>query len=128
MKIEFPYVQKEKSAYPMVDITLSKGHKIITVKALVDSGASFSVFRPEIARYLGIAIEKGKSLYLEGLGGRIFGYLHNISVQAGKKRFKCKIVFSNELTISFNLLGRDNFFKYFLVMFDERRKKTILGL
>jgi len=31
-------------------------------------------------------------------------------------------VFSQELTVSFNLLGRDNFFQQFLVTFDERRR------
>lgn len=55
-----------------------------------------------------------------GIGGRILGYRHHISARVGEKRFALTVIFSRELTVSFNLLGRDNFFRQFLVTFDER--------
>ena len=50
MKIEFPYLEKNGQYFPIVEVTLRKDKKLIKIKALVDSGASFSVFRPEIAK------------------------------------------------------------------------------
>lgn len=126
MRIRFPYTAKADRQYPLVDIALSRSRQSLVVKALVDSGASFSVFRPEIAEFLGVSIENGKAFYLEGIGGRILGYLHVLNARVGSRSFRCKIVFSREFTVSFNLLGRDNFFENFLITFDEQKKKVIL--
>lgn len=126
MRRDYPYFKRGSQYFPVIDLKLKSRKSAITIKALVDSGASYSVFRPEIADYLGINIEKGKSLYLEGIGGRILGYMHNISVFIGDKLYKCKIVFSREFTVSFNILGRDNFFMPFLITFCERAKKVII--
>ncbi len=41
-------------------------------------------------------------------------------VQVGEVKFPLTVIFSRELSVSFNLLGRDNFFEQFLVIFDER--------
>ncbi len=126
MKLEFSYIQKGRQYFPLVDLKLKSHKSEIMVKALVDSGASYSVFRAEIADYLGLNIEKARPIYLEGIGGRILGYLHNISGQIGNKSYRLKIIFSKELTVSFNILGRDNFFYPFLVTFCEKDKKIIL--
>lgn len=126
MKFVFPYGEKEGRQYPLVDITLSHQKNSLTVRALVDSGATFSVFRPEIADFLKIKIEKGQQMYLEGVGGRILGYLHTVKVAVGGKSFPCKFVFSREFTVSLNILGRDNFFSEFLITFDEENGYTIL--
>ncbi len=98
----------------------------LNVKALIDSGASFSVFRPEIAQDLGIVLEKGKLIYLTGIGGRILGYLHELPVVLQNKTFRCKIIFSPEFNVSFNLLGRDNFFLPFIISFLEKNKKIVI--
>jgi hypothetical protein len=128
MKIEFPYLEKDGQYFPIVEATLRKGKKLIRIKALVDSGASFSVFRPEIAQELGIDLEKGKKIYLVGIGGRILGYLHKVSLSLGNKNFLCKIVFSPEFNVSFNLLGRDNFFLPFIISFMEKKRKIIIEM
>ncbi len=127
MKLVFPHVQKTINFYPAIDIRLFGPKDFITIKALIDSGASFSVFRPEIAEQIGIEIERGKRLYLEGIGGRILGYIHKVPVRVGNKKFECRIVFSREFTVSFNLLGRDNFFSKFLITFDEKNKEVVLN-
>ena len=122
MKRGFSYIQKGQQSFPVINIKCMNNRNALVVKALVDSGASFSVFRPEIAEHLGIKLEQGKQIYLEGIGGRILGYLHRIKVEVAGKSFLCKIVFSRELTISFNLLGRNNFFIPFLITFNEKAK------
>lgn len=126
MKLEFSYLRKGEQSFPVIDLKAQYERKGITIKALVDSGASYSVFRIEIANYLGIKIEKGKALYLEGIGGRILGYLHTICIIIGNKRYWCKVVFSQEFTVSFNILGRDNFFAPFLITFYEKNKKVLI--
>lgn len=126
MKLEFPYLKKGRQYFPVIDIGIKVRSTRIIIKALVDSGASYSVFRYEVADYLGVKIEKGKPMYLEGIGGRILGYLHNVSVFVGKRFYKCKIIFSRELTVSFNILGRDNFFLPFLITFCEKAKKVLV--
>ena len=118
--LTFPYLRKGGQHFPMVDIALSARGRSLTTKALVDSGASFSVFRAEIIEYLGIPLARGEQLYLEGIGGRILGYRHRVPARVGATQFPCTIVFSQELTVSFNPLGRDNFFQQFLVTFDEQ--------
>lgn len=127
MELKFSYRKQRGVYYPIIEIKAKTFKNEIGVKALVDSGASFSVFRPEIANYLGIKIEQGKPIYLTGIGGRILGYLHEIDVSVNREDFfKCKIVFSKEYTVSLNILGRDNFFLPFLITFAERKKQVIL--
>lgn len=118
--LTFPYLWKGRQSYPVVDITLSVSTRPLTIKALVDSGATFSVFRAEVLEYLGIPLTRGERIYLEGIGGRILGYRHRIRTRVGAFQFRLTGIFSQELTVSFNLLGRDNFFREFLVTFNER--------
>ena len=120
--LTFPYLRRGQQYFPVVDVALLVPKRPLVVKALVDSGASFSVFRAEVLDYLGIPLAQGKPLYLEGIGGRILGYRHRVPARVGATTFSLTVVFSQELTVSFNLLGRDNFFQRFLVTFDERRR------
>ena len=124
--LTFPYLQKGRQSFPVVDVTLRSSTRPLIIKALVDSGATFSVFRAEVLEYLGIPLARGQSISLEGIGGRILGYRHRIPAQVGTVRFQLTIIFSQELAVSFNLLGRDNFFQQFLVTFDERGRTVQL--
>lgn len=124
--VSFPYLLKGQQAFPVADITLTSAHQSLTVKAMVDSGTSFSVFRADVLEYLRVPLLRGEATYLEGIGGRILGYRHRVLACVGATRFPLAVVFSQELTVSFNLLGRDNFFQQFLVTFDERRRTVRL--
>lgn len=125
--LTFPYLRKGRQFFPIVDVTLAVPARSLTVKALVDSGATFSVFRAEILDYLGIPLRRGIPIYLEGIGGRILGYRHTIPASVGTRRFPLKVVFSQELTVSFNLLGRNNFFQVFLIAFHEPKREVRLS-
>lgn len=124
--MEYSYLKKGSQFYPIIDVKLKNNKSEIILKALVDSGASFSIFRAEVAEYLGVSIENGKKIYLEGIGGRILGYLHSLVLIIEGKRYKSKIIFSRELTVSFNILGRNNFFIPFQIIFREKDKKIII--
>jgi len=126
MKREFPYLKKGEQYYPLIDIELTGPKTSLLVSALVDSGATFSIFRPEIADYLGVPISEGQSLYFRGIKGEILGYLHQIPVRVNQERFNCYIAFSPDLEVSFNILGRNNFFLPFLITFNEKKQKVLI--
>lgn len=116
----FPYhADSSGIKYPVIPITLQYKGRKKDFLALIDSGASTCVFRKEVAESLNIMIEKGKLTYLGGVGGHIKGYIHEIQVEVAGKQFLSPIVFSHEYFVSFNLLGRDSFFKNFTITFQE---------
>lgn len=126
MRRTFSYLKKDGQYFPVIKVKLKGPKEKLIAEALIDSGASFSVFRSEVADYLGISLEKGKPVYLTGIGGRILGYLHRIKVGVGNENFVCKIIFSKEYTVSLNILGRDNFFVPFLITFNEKFRKILI--
>ena len=126
MRREFPYLKKGHQSYPLIDVELNGPKGSLPVYGLVDSGATFSIFRKEIADYLGIPIKNGRSLYFQGIKGRISGYLHRVPIKINQEKFDCNIAFSPELEVSFNILGRNNFFLPFLITFNEKAQKVII--
>lgn len=125
--IKFKYAARRDREFPLIPITLIKENVEIDTDALIDSRANISVFREEIAECLEIVIEDGEEILLQGLGGRIVGYIHELKVRVDDEEFPCKVVFSKELTVGLNILGREGFFEYFQVTFNERDKEVILG-
>ena len=126
MRREFSYFKRGSQYYPLIDIELIGPKGSLVVKALIDSGASCSLFQPEIADYLGIPVDGGQRVYFQGIKGEIFGYLHRVSVRLNHKKFNCYIAFSNQLEVSFNILGRNNFFLPFLITFNEKYQKILI--
>ena len=109
--ITFPYHKtSDGRLFPIIPLKFYSKNRITHTSALIDSGASISIFRSEIAEELGINIEKGKKFYLHGVGGRVKGYIHKLKIEADGKKFICPIVFSHEYLISLNLIGREAFF------------------
>lgn len=123
----FDYSQKGDRWYPTVDIELKGPRRTRTFRALVDSGASVSIFRSEIAEFLGVELEKGEPMYFQGVGGKILAYVHQLPVSVAGHKFQCKIAFSREFTVSLNILGRDNFFKEFIVCLNESEQQVRLN-
>ena len=126
MKKEFSYLKKGDYTYPLIDVEMTGPKGSLMVKALVDSGSIFSIFRSEIAGYLGVSVNNGHSLYFQGIKGRILGYLHEVPVRVNGERFNCYVAFSAELAVSFNILGRNNFFLPFLITFNEKLQKVVI--
>lgn len=124
----FPYQLFNGFYYPIVTVFVSPniGLPKSKVLALVDSGASMSVFQPDMAKDLGIRIETGKPTELQGVGGKITGHIHNLTLQCAHKTIECPVVFSRQYKVSFNLLGRSGFFDSFLITFDEPKKQISL--
>lgn len=123
----FPYrTDPSGNTFPIISVALESGRIKKEFLALVDSGASTSIFRGEVADVLGIRIESGKVVYLNGVGGKIKGYLHKLMLEIAGKSFWCIVVFSRDYLVSFNLLGRENFFKKFIITFEEKYNRLVL--
>ena len=120
--MRFPYLYRGRRPFPIVPITLSYQGRSLRTEGLLDSGANVSLFPAEIAEYLRVPLEKGRSISLSGIGGRILGYRHEIDLAVNATHFKAAVVFSAEFVSSFNILGRDSFFEQFQITFNERLK------
>jgi len=92
---------------------------------LVDSGASLSIFRAEVADLVGIDIESGRRTLLTGVGGRIVGYVHELELIVAGVAFPWQVAFSRELQVSLSLLGRQDCFQHFFITFDEMAREVI---
>jgi hypothetical protein len=123
----FYYKNLQGQYFPVVPLAVSNEKlQKLDITALIDSGATISVFNVDLAEQLNLKIERGKEIYLGGVGGRIKGHIHELRVEVSGKVFKLPVVFSREYRVSFNLLGRDAFFPNFKITFDEKAKTVEL--
>lgn len=111
-------------SFPIIDFFVDYKQKTAKIFALVDSGASVSIFKEEVAQQLGLKIETGKEIYLGGVGGRIKGYIHQMKLKIANKIVNALVVFSYEYKVSFSLLGRSGIFPHFKILFDEKNLMT----
>ncbi|MHC1611260.1 MAG: hypothetical protein ACXQTW_06665 [Candidatus Methanospirareceae archaeon] len=123
LPLTFDYEEIAGKFYPVIPIELKAEEKRILTRAFVDSGASFSIFNAEIADYLGLDYRKGKKIYPAGVGGHICAYINEIFIYIHDIEIRCKVLFSDEFAVKFNLLGRAGIFDRFKVCFDDSEKK-----
>ena len=124
MPFYFDYEEIAGKFYPVIPIELKAKEKRFFTRAYVDSGASFSIFNAEIADYLNLDYRKGNKIYPAGVGGR--AYINEIFISIHDVEIRCKVLFSDEYTVKFNLLGRAGIFNRFRVCFDDLEKKRYL--
>src|SRR3989338_5209428 len=119
--ISYPY-KKDASGnlFPIILFQAEYKKSISKTSALIDSGATISIFREDVAKQLGLNITKGDPTLLGGVGGRIKGYVHNLKLKIAGKNLFVPVVFSYEYSVSFNLLGRSGLFENFQITFDEK--------
>lgn len=121
-----PYILRHGQLYPVIPLTAAWAGRAIDTYTLVDSGASVSLFRSEMAEALGLDLDRGEAVELGGVGGSIPGFQHVVTVRMDTVAFDCHIVFSRHYTGSFNIIGRQDFFRRFLITFDEAKGEVIL--
>ena len=122
MKFEYRY---EKEAYlPIVEVILKFKNERIRTDALIDSGAAMCLFKGEIGRALGINIDGGEKKIFQGVSAKLIGYIHEVEITIADKTFKTKMAFSDDLSTSFNLLGRLGIFDKFSITFKEKENEV----
>src|SRR4051794_34689176 len=103
-RYEFPYVKFHGRFYPLIPITLSRGSYAVRTFALLDSGASVSVFRPEIARALRLPLKKKASARLGTANGGLDIRLASVHLTVEATRFLANVGFSTSYATTFNII------------------------
>ncbi len=122
----FHYVRFHGKHYPLIPVTLRNGKYRVKTFALIDSGASISVFRPEISKALHLPTKTKANVHLGTANGGVDIVVSKVEIQVERTRFKTKIGFSTNFATSFNILGREGFFHKFSVCFNEIMKTVIM--
>ena len=101
--MDFPYQLRGDQRFPIIPLVLVAGERKLRVDALIDSGASLSVFQGSIADYLGLTLTAGERRIFQGVGGRAVGYVHVVRLIVDGYALRCRVAFSNQLAVSINL-------------------------
>ncbi|MCG3204509.1 MAG: hypothetical protein KCHDKBKB_01224 [Elusimicrobia bacterium] len=112
--------------YPLIPVTLKHASHVVNTFALIDSGASISVFRPEIAAALHLPKAGREKFSLNTADGQVGIGVVKIGVEIEETKFAANIGFSDTEATSFNILGRESFFHRFSICFNEIMKTVIL--
>ncbi|MCD6301699.1 MAG: retropepsin-like domain-containing protein [Staphylothermus sp.] len=123
----FPYVSYRGKFYPIIPVIIEDREKAI-VHALVDSGATISLFHISIAEDIGIDLGDAEEVYLAGIGGYVKAYIKKqvkISVEELGSTM-IPIAFTEYITSDTAILGRQGFFEAFEITFREWERKLIM--
>jgi len=124
LSAQYPYVRIRRQYYPLIPLTLQFNGKSVNTFGLVDSGASISLFRPEIAKTLGITLKGRWGHNLRMAKGSLYAFICEITVKVAGVSFPTFIGFSRSKSASFNIIGRKDFFNRFGVYFDESKRRV----
>ena len=86
--------------------------------AIIDTGATYSLFNGIRARAIGLELSEGRSEYLTGLSGQLPARIHRVTLELLGHRFVCEVAFS-EQAIRRELLGRNDLFEHIRLGFLE---------
>lgn len=123
---EFPYVAFHGKSYPLIPLRLTRGGRSVNTFGLLDSGASISVFRPEIARALRIKHSRKGAITLGTANGGVDIAVAEVEFKVAKTRFRAKIGFSDRHAVNFNIIGREGFFPRFSICFNEIMRTVVM--
>ena len=123
----FPYVLYRGKFYPVIPVVI-EGKNRAVVHALVDSGATISLFHMSIADDIGIDLRDAEQVYLAGIGGYVKAYIKKqvrISIEE-LGSIVIPIAFTEYITSDIAILGRQGFFETFEITFREWERKLII--
>lgn len=90
-----------------IEVILKLGAESVSVEAKVDPGADVCVFRREHGEMLGLKIESGHRIVLDGLAGSLVAYGHSVTLHTLGLEFDSVIYFAEQYYLRRNLLGRE---------------------
>ena len=123
----FPYVLYRGKFYPIIPVVIEGREKAI-VHALVDSGATISLFHISIAEDIGMDLKDAEQVYLAGIGGYVKAYIKKqvkVSVEELGSTM-IPIAFTEYIASDVAILGRQGFFETFEITFREWERKMIV--
>lgn len=112
----------------MIPLTLQFNGRSVKTFGLLDSGATVSLFRPEIGRALKIPFNNQYGQVLKLAKGKLNAMICEVGLRVGDVHFPAFIGFSRRHAASFNIIGRRGFFDHFGVYFNESKRRIGLAV
>jgi len=126
----FPYgiTLRENGAIDTVPVAevgfKDKKGEWLSLFLIIDSGATISALPKSDALVFGINVSKGKQMMISGIGGeQLMGWQHQIAIRIGNEILKLPFVFLDN-KMAPRVLGRASIFKNFLLVFEEKERRT----
>lgn len=123
--MKFPYRKYEIFYKPVVPVIFKIKGKSFPYQALIDTGSDISIVHTEIARQLGLELEKGQKYHFGGIGGEGEGFIHQIDMEIGGTTFRnIPVVFSDSIAaFGFGILGHEGLFDQIKLVFELSKKQ-----
>jgi hypothetical protein len=90
----------------IIPIILRLGNRAAKADAYLDTGATFCVFKREIAALLGLEVETGEPLRLSTVTGSFDAYGHLLTLETLGYSFDVTVYFAAHESFTRNVLGR----------------------
>jgi hypothetical protein len=121
----FPYLSVRRRntirSLPIIPVQLCGPIQNVSVLALLDSGAEYSVFNRKLLDMLGLTIDNATLVEIIGVGGSASqGVLLDVEHRLGRHRWRGPAVFSDTVD-SPMILGQAGFFEFFNITFKRRQ-------
>lgn len=121
--VRFLYKQVRGIAQPVIPIGIKFPNRWLPLEVYVDSGAEYTVIEAGIAQSIGFDYRQGNRVYLQvGSGSLISVYLNYLEVQLGSVQLTCRVGFSEQLKVNYNVLGKADIFDYFKICFSQNQR------
>ncbi|NOY14841.1 MAG: hypothetical protein GXP43_01335 [bacterium] len=123
---KYPYRLWSGSYLPMIPVSFSRhpNKDFINTFCLIDSGAFTTALSSQFANALNINIKKGTPRSIATAGGDSIAYEHKLYLKIKNHTITLKALFSDKLNI--NIIGRQDFFDHFLIIFRQSKKQLWL--
>lgn len=115
--MKFPYLAYRGFLRPIIPVTICYNDQKLSTVALVDSGADISLFDVSLAQALEINFSNVAPKMIGGLGGLIEAFPATVQLRLQRHQLELSCLFAANVRL--NLLGRQDFFRYFRVCFSE---------
>lgn len=117
---QFDYVRFKKGCAPIIPIEVRGKRHWHKLWCYLDSGAYYSVLRPEEAKHLRVEELTPKQVLIYTSGGRVHKMnVYRLAARIGPWQGVVKFAVPQGFDIDFNLLGRKNVFNEFAITFDD---------
>ncbi len=113
---------------PLITINIIRHNMKLPINttAMLDSGATYSVFKTWIAKKMGVDYRVCPQERIQlGNGQILLIYLKKMPIMIGETDIDVTIGFSDQLGYKYNILGRQDIFNQFKICFDERNSQII---
>lgn len=108
-------------------VKLSVGNQSRTIRAKIDTGSTYCVFRREIGEELGLVIESGSLETISTVTGSFYAYGHNLTMEVFDLEFDVVVYFATHDQLLRNVVGRHGFMQQLKLGIVDYEGKLYLG-